>query len=65
MHDLFLDALLLLILWLYARLRWMWLRRYATTSHGRRVDGPCLVPKGGAVVSGAAVVATSGAVSDG
>jgi hypothetical protein len=32
MHDLFLDALLLMILWLYAMLLWVWLRRYATAS---------------------------------
>jgi hypothetical protein len=32
MHDLFLDVLLLMILWLYAMLLWVWLRRYATPS---------------------------------
>src|SRR5262249_51573962 len=33
MHDLLLDALLLMILWLYAMLLWVWLRRQVTTSH--------------------------------
>jgi hypothetical protein len=33
MHDLLLDARLLMILWLYAMLLWVWLRRQATTSH--------------------------------
>jgi hypothetical protein len=32
MHDLLLDARLLMILWLYAMLLWVWLRRQVTTS---------------------------------
>jgi hypothetical protein len=32
MQDLLLDALLLIILWLYAMLRWVWLRRQAPSS---------------------------------
>jgi hypothetical protein len=31
-HDLLLDALLLMILWLYTMLLWVWHRRQAPTS---------------------------------
>lgn len=36
MHDLLLDALLLMLLWLYVILLWVWPRCQATTSQADR-----------------------------